>query len=111
VTRAFLFFALCLAVADASAAPGLAASVARDNELAGNPEVIRYLALTSESARREALPRGTVAEPFAYEPEWITGPKGLPVLRSASSLQNQRLISWFLRVSRRRKRCTRAIAS
>ena len=75
---------------------GLAAKVAKDADLARQPEVLRYLALTDEKTLREPLPRGTIAEPFAYEPEWLTGPNGLPVLRFASSLQNQRLISWFL---------------
>jgi hypothetical protein len=75
---------------------GLAAKLAKDADLAHQPEVLRYLALTDEKALRDSLPRGTIAEPFAYEPEWLTGPNGLPVLRFASSLQNQRLISWFL---------------
>ena len=75
---------------------GLAANLAKDADLAREPEVLRYLALTDEKALRDLLPRGTIAEPFAYEPEWLTGPNGLPVLRFASSLQNQRLISWFL---------------
>jgi hypothetical protein len=75
---------------------GLAAKLAKDADLARQPEVLRYLALTDEKTLRDPLPPGTIAEPFAYEPEWLTGPNGLPVLRFASSLQNQRLISWFL---------------
>ena len=84
------------AVEGAKQGSGLAANVAKDADLARQPEVLRYLALTDEKTLRDSLPRGTMAEPFAYEPEWLTGPNALPVLRFASSLQNQRLISWFL---------------
>jgi hypothetical protein len=75
---------------------GLATGLAKDADLARQPEVLRYVALTGEPALRQLFPRGTVAEPFAYEPEWLGGPNGLPVLRFSSHPQNQRLISWFL---------------
>ena len=94
--------AACLALAAplataAEAARGLAATVAHDADLAGRPEVIRYLALTGEPALAAAIPAGDIAQPFAYDPEWLAGPGGLPVLRFSASIQNQRLISWFLR--------------
>jgi len=96
VIRALAAAAILLAVPAAMAQSGLATRVAHDVELRNDPQVVRYLALTDESTLREALPRGTVAEPFAYEPEWITGPNGLPVFRFGSVPTNQRLISWFL---------------
>jgi len=96
VIRALVAVAILVAVPAAAAQTGIAARVAHDADLRNDPQVVRYLALTGEPALREALPRGDVAEPFAYEPEWITGPNGLPVLRFASLATNQRLISWFL---------------
>lgn len=75
----------------------LAAGVTTDAALAGRPEVLRYLSLTGVPALEAAIPRGDIAQPFAYEPEWIAGPNGLPVLRIGASLANQRLVSWFLR--------------
>jgi hypothetical protein len=87
---------LLFAASPAIAADGLAAHVAHDSDLRNDPRVVRYLALTDEASLRALLPRGTVAEPFAYEPEWISGPGGLPVLRFASIQTNQRLVSWFL---------------
>ncbi|MEP7063954.1 MAG: polysaccharide lyase [Betaproteobacteria bacterium] len=50
--------------------------------------------LTNEAALRAVAPRGTTAEPFAYEPEFTTGPSGINYLRFASSPKNERLISW-----------------
>lgn len=76
---------------------GLAARVAHDSDLRDDPRVIRYLALTDEATLRNMIPRGEIAEPFAYSPAWIPGPNGLPVLRFSSVPSNQRLISWFLR--------------
>lgn len=75
---------------------GLAAAVKRDSDLGRNPNVLRYLELRNEPMLRQLLPRGTMAEPFAYHPEWITGPGGLPALRVSSDPKNPRLISWFL---------------
>src|SRR5437868_6850286 len=85
----------CLSTAFADA--GLAARVAHDSDLRNDARIVRYLSLTDEASLRNLLPRGEVAEPFAYDPEWITGPNGLPVLRFSSIATNQRLISWFLR--------------
>ncbi|MFO1396477.1 MAG: hypothetical protein U1F48_05375 [Burkholderiales bacterium] len=86
-----------LLLAGSAFAQPLAATVASDAALAGRPEVLRYLALTGEPAVRAAIAPGDIAQPFAYEPEWLAGPNGLPVLRIAASLANQRLVSWFLR--------------
>lgn len=76
---------------------GLAATVAKDAGLRGRPGVIRYLEASSEATMRKLLPRGSVADPLAYDAQWLAGPKGLPVLRASSHPANQRLISWFLR--------------
>jgi hypothetical protein len=87
---------LLLAASPATAAEGLAAHLAHDSDLRNDPRVLRYLALTDEASLREVVGRGNVAEPFAYEPEWITGPNGLPVLRFGSVLTSPRLVSWFM---------------
>jgi len=76
---------------------GLAAGATKDVDLMRRPEVLRYLELKDESALRKWLPHGTVAEPFAYQPEWIAGPHGLPALRFSSDPNNRRLIAWRLR--------------
>jgi hypothetical protein len=75
---------------------GLAAGVLHDAELRTRPGVMRYLDFTGEASLRQLLPRGTVAEPLAYAPEWLAGPRNLRVLRVSSDPKNQRLISWFL---------------
>ena len=76
---------------------GLAAAITKDTDLRGKPGVIRYLELRNEATVRALNPKGTIAEPFAFEPQWIEGPNRLPVLRFASHPTAQRLISWFLR--------------
>lgn len=80
---------------------GLAANVGRDADLARRAELVRYLELRDEATLRTLLPRGTVAEPFAYQPEWLSGPKGLPALRFSSDPTNRRLIAWLLRFNPR----------
>jgi len=85
------------AAPDGASPRALASTVASDAALAGRPEIVRYLALTGEPALRAAIAPGDIAQPFAYEPEWVTGPNGLPALRIGASLANQRLVSWFLR--------------
>jgi hypothetical protein len=76
---------------------GMAATVARDAALAQNGRVIRYLELKDEASLYRAIPRSGIAEPFALEPQWVTGPRGLRALRFSSAATAQRLISWFLR--------------
>lgn len=78
-------------------AGGLSTGVRTDAELRHDPRVLRYLETSSEKSVRAWLPRGTVADPFAYDPQWLSGPQGLPVLRAASTTTAPRLLSWFLR--------------
>lgn len=81
----------------APVAGGIAAGVTRDADVARRAEVLRYVEMKNEATLRQHIARGDIAEPFAYEPEWIVSPNGLPVLRVASHPTNQRLISWALR--------------
>lgn len=61
------------------------------------PGDVLRLDLTSEAALRAVAPRGTVAEPWAYQPEFGVGAKGIHYLRFASSPKNERLIAWNIK--------------
>lgn len=58
------------------------------------PGDILNLDLTDEAALRHVAPRGTTAEPYAYDPQYATDGVGIHYLRFASSPKNERLIAW-----------------
>lgn len=60
-----------------------------------NKPTIVDLNLTDEATIRASMPRGSIAEPFAYNAEFgVDAATGLHYLRAASVTQNQRLIRW-----------------
>ncbi|MEP7062484.1 MAG: polysaccharide lyase [Betaproteobacteria bacterium] len=57
------------------------------------PDILDF-ELTDEASLRRLAP-GQIAEPFAFDPQWLIEPNGLHSLRF-SSADGPRLISWFL---------------
>jgi hypothetical protein len=58
------------------------------------PGDVLRLDLTSEAALRAVAPRGTIAEPYASEPEYGTDANGIHYLRFSSFPKAERLIAW-----------------
>jgi hypothetical protein len=58
------------------------------------PGDVLRLDLTSEAALRAVSPRGTIAEPYAFEPEYRTDADGIHYLRFSSFPKAERLIAW-----------------
>jgi hypothetical protein len=65
------------------------------------PSTEIVLDLTSYATITATIPSGNMAQPWAYDAEFITESTGLKALRFASNIHNQRLISWFMPIGSR----------